>query len=88
MKVEFLKRFNKDAKKISVQSVRNEVIKAIENVESAVNKKEIKGLKKLSGYKNEFRIRIGDYRRDIFIVNDTVHFAHVVHRKDIYKFFP
>lgn len=88
MKVEFLKQFNRDAKKISAQSVRNEVTKAIVNVESAANRNDIKGLKKLSGHKNAFRIKIGDYRIGIFIVNETVQFAHVIHRKDIYKIFP
>jgi|GEM_PF-2147419 len=43
MKVEFLKQFNNDAKKISVQKVRNEVIKVIEN---AVNKKIYQWIKK------------------------------------------
>jgi len=88
MKVEFLKRFNKDAEHVSVQSVRNEITKAIKNVESAAKRSEISGLKKLTGYKNAFRIKIGDYRIGIFIINDTVQFARVIHRKDIYKIFP
>ena len=88
MKAVFLKQFDKDAGNISLQSVRDEVAKAIKNVENADNKSEIKGLKKLSGYKNVFRIRIGDYRIGIFIMRDTVEFARVVHRKDIYKIFP
>jgi mRNA interferase RelE/StbE len=88
MKTEFLKQFDKDAENISVQSVRDEVTKAIKNVENADKRSEIKGLKKLSGYKNAFRIRIGDYRIGIYIVKDAVEFARVIHRKDIYKVFP
>jgi mRNA interferase RelE/StbE len=66
MKVEFLKQFNRDAKKMSVQKVRDEVIQAIENIENAANKKNIE---ELSGFKNAFRIKIGDYRIGIFIMN-------------------
>ena len=88
MKTEFLKQFDKDARNITLQSVRDEISKAIKNVESADKRSEIKGLKKLLGYKYAFRIRIGDYRIGIFIVKDTVEFARVVHRKDIYKVFP
>lgn len=88
MKTEFLKQFIRDTDKLSVQSVRNEVIKAIKNVEDSASPTEIKGLKKLSGYKHAFRIKIGDYRIGIFIEKNNVEFARVVHRKDIYKVFP
>lgn len=88
MKTEFLKQFIRDTDKLSVQSVRNEVIKAIKNVGDSASPAEIKGLKKLSGYKNAFRIKIGDYRIGIFIEKNIVEFARVVHKKDIYKVFP
>ena len=88
MKTEFLKQFDKDAKSISVQSVRTDIIKSIKNVENSTSRSQIKGLKKLKGYKNAFRIKIGDYRIGIFIERNTVEFARVIHRKDIYKIFP
>jgi mRNA interferase RelE/StbE len=88
MKTEFLKQFIRDTDKLSVQSVRNEVIKAINNVEDSASPVGIRGLKKLSGCKNAFRIKIGDYRIGIFIEKDIVEIARVVHRKDIYKVFP
>ena len=71
-----------------MQSVRYEVIKAIKNVEDSTSRSQIKGLKKLKGYKNAFRIKIGDYRIGIFIERNNVEFARVIHRKDIYKIFP
>jgi len=88
MKTEFLKQFIKDTDKLSVQSVRNEVIKSIKNVEDSTSPAGIRGLKKLSGCQNAFRIKIGDYRIGIFIEKDIVEFARVFHRKDIYKVFP
>lgn len=50
--------------------------------------RDIKGFKKLKGYKNVYRIKVGDYRIGVFIENDVVEFACVVHRKDIYRIFP
>lgn len=88
MKTGFLMQFIRDIDKLSVQSVRTEVIKAIKNVEESSSPAGIRGLKKLSGCKNAFRIKIGDYRIGIFIEKDIVEFARVVHRKDIYKVFP
>ena len=88
MKTEFLKQFDKDAKNLAVQTVRDDVIKAIKNVEEATRKNEIKGLKKLTGFKNAYRIKINDFRIGIFIESNTVEFVRVVHRKDIYKVFP
>ncbi len=88
MKTGFLKQFIRDTEKLSVQSVRNEIIKVIKNVEDSASPAGIRGLKKLSGCKNAFRIKIGDYRIGIFIEHDIVEFARVVHRKDIYKVFP
>ncbi|MBF0317925.1 MAG: type II toxin-antitoxin system RelE/ParE family toxin [Nitrospirae bacterium] len=35
-----------------------------------------------------YKIRVGDYRIGIFVDNDTVEFRRVLHRRDIYRFFP
>jgi len=59
-----------------------------ENVESATKITGIRNLKKLTGFKNAYRIKIGHYRIGIFIENNKVEFARVVHRKDIYNMFP
>ncbi|NVO02771.1 MAG: type II toxin-antitoxin system RelE/ParE family toxin [Bacteroidetes bacterium] len=88
MKTEFLRHFEKDIDKLSQITIRINVSDAVLNVEKAKKISEIKGLKKLAGFKNVFRIKIGDYRIGLFIENDVVEFARVVHRKDIYKVFP
>ena len=46
-----------------------------------------KGCKKLKGYKDQWRIRIGDYRV-IYIINDstkTVVVTHVANRREVYE---
>jgi len=88
MKTEFLNHFFKSIDKLKSTDVRNDVVNAILNVEQASDTSEIKNLKKLTGHKFSYRIRIGDYRIGVFIENEIVEFAVVAHRKDIYKIFP
>ena len=88
MKTEFLKSFNKDLDKLKLQSIKILIASVIDNVEIANKASEIKNLKKLTGYKFAYRIKIGDYRIGLFIENNIVEFARVIHRKDIYKIFP
>ena len=89
MKTTFLKSFLKDLDKLdTLEFVQSDVANAIENVEEVAKTTEIKNLKKLKGFKYAYRIKIHDYRIGVFIENGEVEFAHVVHRKDIYKVFP
>ncbi|MCC7301836.1 MAG: type II toxin-antitoxin system RelE/ParE family toxin [Bacteroidia bacterium] len=88
MKVEFLERFSKDLDKLKVKHVKDSVAKTIEKVESSSTLSEISGVKKLAGFKNAYRIRIGDYRIGIFVDGNVVQFARIANRKDIYKLFP
>lgn len=88
MKTLFLSQFEKDIEKIRLQVVKDDIANAIEHVEQADGLYALTNLKKLKGFKTAYRIRIGDYRIGVFIDGDTVEFARVVHRKDIYKLFP
>ncbi|HEX7583121.1 MAG TPA: type II toxin-antitoxin system RelE/ParE family toxin [Prolixibacteraceae bacterium] len=88
MKTEFLKQFYKDLDKIPSQSTLKDINDSIINVEEALLLHDIRSLKKLTGYKNVYRIKIGNYRIGVFIDNSIVEFARVVHRKDIYRVFP
>ncbi|MEG3988445.1 type II toxin-antitoxin system RelE/ParE family toxin [Microcoleus sp. S28C3] len=45
-------------------------------------------LKKLKGEDNAYRFRVGDYRIGFYFDGETVTFARVLHRKDIYRYFP
>ena len=88
MQVEFLSQFNKDLNRIRFTNTKQAVQRVILKVEAAQSLSEIPNIKKLSGHKSAYRIRIGDYRIGIFIEGKTVEFARVVHRKDIYQLFP
>lgn len=46
------------------------------------------GIKPLSGYKNYYRVKLGEHRIGFKKEGDSVIFMRVLDRKDIYKHFP
>jgi mRNA interferase RelE/StbE len=60
----------------------------IEDIKHADNVSLINNIKKLKGYEKFYRIRIGDYRIGIEITEDYVILTRILHRKDIYRYFP
>ncbi|PIY05375.1 MAG: plasmid stabilization protein [Bacteroidetes bacterium CG_4_10_14_3_um_filter_31_20] len=89
MNIEFTKRFRKEFHQLAnIGNLAVLVNNAIENILTAKTVSEIKNLKKMTGYKDYYRIRVGSYRIGVKIVNSTVIFSVFDHRKDIYKRFP
>ncbi|WP_017306286.1 type II toxin-antitoxin system RelE family toxin [Spirulina subsalsa] len=89
MKTEYKPSFLKDLKALK-STPSFEAIKALAFTEipNLLKFEEIGNLKKLKGDENAYRIRLGDYRLGIFFDGETVTFARVLHRKDIYRYFP
>jgi len=88
MKTVFKNTFLKSIQKIRSEQIKSEIIRSIENVESSNTLRAINNLKKLKGYKNFYRIRIGTYRIGLKIEGNIVYFVDIDNRKDIYKRFP
>ncbi|MCI0685328.1 MAG: hypothetical protein L0Y71_24785 [Gemmataceae bacterium] len=88
MKTAFRPSFLHDLKKVKTAAILRRVLAAIENVEGAKTLMEIAHLKKLSGTKDCYRIRIGDWRLGVVSLGETVEFVRCLDRKDIYRYFP
>ena len=89
MKVEFKKSFVKDLKlKSNDKRLLEKVEQIIGMADDAENSHQISNLKKLKAESHYYRIRSGDYRLGLIIENDTVTFVRLLHRSDIYRFFP
>ena len=89
MIVEFDKSFEKWLSKISETIVLKKVEQIILKTENSKTIQEIPSTKKLTGYKNYYRIKIGDYRMGFErISKTTIRFIIVSHRKEIYRRFP
>jgi len=62
--------------------------KVVEEVELANGLSEIRNIKLLQGHEDFYRIRVGDYRIGLFVERETVAFVRVLHRKEVYRYFP
>ena len=88
MKVEFLKSFSKDLDSVNSKLTKRSLVRIIESLEKQQDLNKIPNVKKLKGFRNAYRIRVGDYRLGFFFEDSTVQLARFLHRKDIYKLFP
>ena len=88
MNIVFLERFGKDLDNMRDAKMQARIATVIEEIEQADTLLDIKNLKKMKGFAISYRTRIGDYRLGISFENDTIEFARVAHRKNIYKYFP
>jgi len=62
-----------------------EVIEEVESIDSLTDLSNVKKLKAEGDY---YRVRVGDYRIGLSVSEDIVTFVRVLHRKEIYRYFP
>ncbi|WP_339814423.1 type II toxin-antitoxin system RelE/ParE family toxin [uncultured Imperialibacter sp.] len=88
MNVRFAKNFLKDL--ASVPSKERAKIEAFvfEEILTLDEISSINSIKKLKGYPSYYRIRFGNYRVGISYTNEILTFERVLHRKEIYRYFP
>lgn len=88
MQVEFRRSFKKDLVKIKDSKVLSRIQNVIEEIQEAENLNQVSQLKKLRGESNYYRIRVGSYRMGIKVGEGVVLFIRILHRKEIYRYFP
>jgi mRNA interferase RelE/StbE len=88
MKTLYEKSFGRDLKKIKDKRLLKQVQKIIAQVESATSLQDLQNVKKLEGYQTYYRIRVGEYRIGIEVLEGQVIFVCFLNRKDIYRYFP
>ena len=82
------KSFQKDLAALHDKGLNKKVATCIEAVMDAKQLSEIKNLKKLTGFEFYYRIRIGNYRIGLKVQENEIIFIRILHRKEIYRFFP
>ena len=88
MKAVYKKRFLTDLNNLPAQ-VKEKIQEIVfYQIPKAEDIREIRGIRKLSGYQEFYRLRYSDYRIGISVKKDRMIFFRVMHRKDIYKYFP
>jgi len=88
MDVLYSKKFLKDIEQINDRKIKKNIETFIETLTSVSNLKNISGLRKMVGYENYYRIRLGKYRLGLKYESNKITFLRFKHRKDIYDVFP
>jgi mRNA interferase RelE/StbE len=83
------KSFQKDINKISDQKVKNLVAEIIQSIRETEHLSTVNNLKKLTGFKDMYRIRLGNYRVGLRYSEDgELILIRFLHRKEIYQKWP
>lgn len=88
MTVSFRKSFLRDLKKLKDAKVRDLVREAIEAVEAAGSLEDVPDVRKMSGSRGYYRVRVGSHRIGLVVEGEEVEFVRVLDRKSIYRYFP
>lgn len=89
MNVNYLPSFIKELKDLkSTPYFKSISTLVFEEIPKLIGLTDIKNLKKLQGYENAYRIKVGDYRIGVIFQDGTITFCRVLHRKEIYRYFP
>lgn len=89
MKILIDKTFSKDISKIKDRKILQNINDLLSGLEAAETLSDIPNTKKIKGYKTFFRIRLGDYRLGLEAIDEeTLCLIRLLHRKDIYNYFP
>ena len=83
------KSFQKDVSKINDAKLKRTISEAIENIQKAESLSSIVNLKKLTGYKEFYRIKLGNYRIGLEYTEDhEIILIRFLDRKEIYRKWP
>ena len=88
MQVVFLGKFSRDLDDLTDADLKPSVLEVIQTLEQTPALSQVPGVKKMSGFKNAFRIRVRDYRIGFYYENGIVELARLLHRSKIYKVWP
>lgn len=89
MLLKFDHNFQKALEKIRDDKLFERIRQVINDCEEATSLKDVRNVKKIIGFRNYYRIKLGQYRVGIELENgNTVRFITVLHRKEIYRKFP
>lgn len=88
MKVRFKESFAKDLRALKDKALLARIRLAIEEVEKAARLTDVPGVRKLRGATPFYRIRVGDCRIGLAIEEDVIVFVRVLHRREVYRYFP
>jgi mRNA interferase RelE/StbE len=88
LKILYHKNFLKDLASIPLKQRTKIEDFAFAQITKATSLQSIGNVEKLKGRNHYYKIRFGDYRVGLHFQADVLTFERVLHRKEIYRFYP
>ncbi len=89
MKLLYAKRFSKDINSIQNDAeIKKNLLELIDKMKQIESLTELNGVRKMEGYSNYYRIKLGEYRLGVKLEKSELVLIRFLHRKDIYRRFP
>ncbi len=86
--IHYNKHFPIDVRKKVPAQVARRVEKIIEELRLASDLRTISNVKAIAGRRGHFRIRVGDYRVGFRLEHREIYLMRVLHRGEMYRYFP
>jgi mRNA interferase RelE/StbE len=68
--------------------VKQWLLSLIEKIKEIEDLNELRHVRKIGGYTDYYRVRLGDYRLGLKFAENSIEMIRFLHRKDIYRRFP
>ena len=88
MELRFHNQFNRDLRRLSNPSLAAQVEQVIEDLKAASTIRDVRGVSRMTGAGEYYRIRIREYRLGITMDGETVILRRFLPRGEIYRYFP
>jgi|SRR5690349_21074760 len=88
MNIVVTKHFAKDVDKELNEQQKQQLALVLVSITQSKTLSEIPDCKKMKGFKNAYRIRMGNYRIGFLFEDEVIKLSRVLNRKDVYKYFP
>lgn len=88
MRIHFRQSFLRDLERIREQNLLDRIQRAIESIEQASGLDSVPQLQRLRGERGCYRLRVGDYRIGLSVEGEEVTLVRILHRREIYRYFP
>jgi len=89
LEIVYTKTFLKDLAKVAPTKRRQQIEHFVfEDLQHLTSIETAGKIEKMTGFKNHYKVRFGDFRIGIVKKNNTIEVQRVLNRKEIYKFFP
>ena len=88
MEIEYAPAFIRDLKRVRSPEVRTRAERTIQHMKAAPSVTAISGAARITGRDRYYRVRIGDYRLGFAAEGETAVLLRLLHRRDIYRYFP